>query len=81
MKNADKEKIKKLMNDLYENKEVFAMYFASLLSESLTREECEKKLVHLNMLEDYFSNNNNTEWVHRIEFTKAVLLEDLTHLL
>ena len=80
MKNIDKERFNELINEMFEQKELFNLYFSSLLCDSLSCEDCEEKLLQLEMLQDYFNNNNNEEWLCRIKGVKTVILEDLKYL-
>lgn len=81
MKNIDRERFNELINEMFEQKEIFNLYFSSFLSDSLSRENCEEKLAQLEMLEEYFFKENNEEWLCRIKKVKTAVLEDLKYLL
>ncbi len=75
----NKEKYNELMHDIMSRKEFLYMYFASLISESCSREECVEKLTQLEMMKDYLLQNGNIEddWLRRIDSAKAIILRDL----
>ena len=75
----NKEKYNELMHDIMSRKEVFYMYFASLISESGSREECVEKLTHLELMREYLLQNSDIEddWLRRIDSAKAIILRDL----
>lgn len=77
--NEEIEKYYELIHDMLLDKYSFNFYFASLISESATKEECLKKLEHLEMLKEYFMRNNNNEngWLKRIEFAKKIIFCEL----
>ncbi len=75
----NKEKYNELMRDIMSRKEFFYIYFASLISESCSREECVEKLNHLEMMREYLLQNSVIEddWLRRIDSAKAIILIDL----
>lgn len=77
MKNIDKERFNELINEMFEKNELFNQYFSSLFCDSLSREDCWKKIEQLKLLEEYFSKKNNEEWLCRVKEVKSKILKDL----
>lgn len=75
----NKEKYNELIHDIMSRKEFLYMYFASLISESPSREECVVKLTQLEMMREYLLQNSDIEddWLRRIDTAKAIILRDL----
>lgn len=73
------EKFNSLMKDIYSDKNMFMLYFSSLISSDniSSADECREKLNQLDMLEAFLREKSDEEYLNRINDAKRIVEEDL----
>ena len=73
------EKFNSLMKEIYSDKNMFMLYFSSLISSDniSSADECREKLNQLDMLEVFLKEKSDEEYLNRINDAKRIVEEDL----
>ena len=76
------EKFNSLMKEIYSDKNMFMLYFSSLISSDniSSADECREKLNQLDMLEAFLREKSDNEYLKRINAAKNIVEEDLKDL-
>lgn len=73
------EKFNSLMKEIYSDKNMFMLYFSSLISSDniSSADECREKLNQLDMLEAFLREKSDEEYLKRISDAKRIVEADL----
>lgn len=76
------EKFNSLMKEIYSDKNMFMLYFSSLISSDniSSADECREKLNQLDMLEAFLKEKSDEEYQKRISDAKRIVEADLKDL-